>query len=309
MTPPTPTAAVVIATRNRREELWRAIDSALRQSARPRVVVIDDGSDDDYGDELHRRFPAVRYERLPRYSGIMAARNRGVALAEAPFVFSIDDDAVFTSDDTIERTLPEFDDPRVGAVSMPYHDIVAGEPQPRVTPPPGPGRFVVEYFIGTSHALRRGLFLALGGYREVLFTRCEERDYCVRMLDRGCVTVLGRTPPIEHRPSPRRPRELNDRLQARNYAWYVVHNVPTRHAPLHLLGTLINQTRQGWRYGYTLSALRGLAAAVVGIPGQLRHRRPVSPATYRLARRLQYHGPLPMDEVVAALDQAGTTAR
>src|SRR5439155_24108910 len=99
-----------------------------------------------------------------------------------PIVVSIDDDAAFSSSRTLERTLQEFDHPRIGAVAIPYVDVLQSDAvQHRA--PGDEGVYVGPQFRGTAHALRRDLFLRLGGYREMLFHQTEEGDYCLRMLD------------------------------------------------------------------------------------------------------------------------------
>ena len=50
------TASVVITTKNRREELLKAIESAMGQRGLLEVVVIDDGSTDGTAEELKKKF-------------------------------------------------------------------------------------------------------------------------------------------------------------------------------------------------------------------------------------------------------------
>lgn len=52
-----PEASVIIATRNRRSEVSRAIESALAQTVDVEVLVTDDGSDDGTEAEVMTSFP------------------------------------------------------------------------------------------------------------------------------------------------------------------------------------------------------------------------------------------------------------
>ena len=82
-------ASVVITTKNRCEELRAAISSALRQSAQPEVLVIDDGSTDGTADMVRAEFPAVRLERSAESVGYIVQRNRAARLASGAIVFSL----------------------------------------------------------------------------------------------------------------------------------------------------------------------------------------------------------------------------
>ena len=63
---------------------------------------------------------------------------------------------------------------------------------------------VVHAFVGAAHAVRRDVFLKVGGYREHFFFMGEEGDLCLRMMQAGYVTRLGRADPIYHLESSRR---------------------------------------------------------------------------------------------------------
>lgn len=53
------------------------------------------------------------------------------------------------------------------------------------------GIWVTDSFRGTSYALKRDVFLRLGGYREQIIHQGEESDFCIRLLDRGFIARLG----------------------------------------------------------------------------------------------------------------------
>ena len=119
-------ASVVITTKNRRDELSAAIASALTQSAQPEVLVIDDGSTDGTSDMVRADFPAVRLERSTKSLGLIVQRNRAARLASGEIIFSLDDDAEFSTPGVVEQTLEDFDDPRIGAVAIPHVDMLTG---------------------------------------------------------------------------------------------------------------------------------------------------------------------------------------
>jgi len=214
-------ASVVITTKNRKEELLKAVESALRQHVLLEVIVIDDGSTDGTAEELKKKFsvfssqfsdeqpatsdsrlatapeapsPATSYSppvttglpvlRLIRHEesqGLIVRRNEGARLARGDVIFSLDDDAVFSSRFVVEQTLRDFSHPRIGAVAIPYIEPHKANKEMQRAPT-GEDIWITASYIGTAHAVRRDVFLALGGYREHLVHQGEEGDFCLRML-------------------------------------------------------------------------------------------------------------------------------
>ena len=232
------TASVVITTKNRREDLLKAVESVMAQRGLLEVVVIDDGSTDGAAEELKKKFsvfssqfseeepatshsllatapigaPATSYPpqvtapevplldsgrstldpqtaakpqlRLIRHEesrGLIVRRNEGARVARGNVIFSLDDDAFFSSPFVVEQTLRDFSHPRIGAVAIPYIEPhkVNKEMQ---RAPTREDIWITASYIGTAHAVRRDVFLALGGYREHLVHQGEEGDFCIRML-------------------------------------------------------------------------------------------------------------------------------
>jgi len=180
--------AVLITTRNRRDELRRALASVRDQTCAAEVIVIDDASTDGTAELVEREFSEVTLHRSPTARGLIVQRNRGVGLATAPVVVIIDDDAVLQSPLTLEQTLRDFDDPRIGAIAIPHVDVTL-RATPRVSAPAREGIFLTSEFTGTATAVRRDVFAAVGGFREAFFHQGEERDFCLRMLEAGWVAV------------------------------------------------------------------------------------------------------------------------
>src|SRR3954453_10382370 len=110
-----PQATILIVTKNRKNDLRKAVASALMQTAPLEVLVIDDASTDGTSDMIRSEFPSVRLHRVEQSQGYIGHRNRGAEMAAAaPIVITIDDDAGFNSAHTVEQTLREFaDDPAI----------------------------------------------------------------------------------------------------------------------------------------------------------------------------------------------------
>lgn len=294
---------VVIITKNRVNDLRESIASALSQTAKPEVLVIDDASADGTYDVVHREFPQVRIIRSEQSLGYIVQRNRAAKLCTTPFFFSIDDDAVFSTPTVIEATLREFENPQVGAVAMPVLDVNRG-PDVYCRAPDTAQTYVRYDYVGTAHALRRDVFLKLGGYREILIHQGEEEDFCIRLLDSGYVTVAGSAGPIHHFESPRRSWTRMDYFGARNKVLYAWHNVPFPHLPRHLAATTILTAMFSLKPARFLTRLRGVAGAYRVILTGKGRRQPVARATYEVSRQLKRHGPLPLSEIERMLSTA-----
>lgn len=282
-----PDATVVITTKNRKEELRVAVASVLRQvGVSLEVVVIDDGSTDGTTDMLLEEFPSVRVERRTQSAGLIVRRNEGARLALSPIVFSIDDDAAFPSPHTVRQTLAEFSNPQIGAVAIPFVNV-RQDSRIRQLAPDTARDYALFAYIGTAHAIRRELFLSLGGYREILFHQGEESDFCIRLLDAGYFVKVGSADPIHHFESPRRDSKRMTVHGRKNDLLFAVFNVPWLYLPMHLLATTINGVCFGLKAGRIAWAIEGIARGYATALFNLRERQPVHGQAYRDFRMLK----------------------
>ena len=282
-------ASVVIPTRDRVEELRELLYSLLSQTVPVEILVMDDGGSEATSKMLRVEFPRVRYNCLAGGLGPAFQRNRGIELATQPIVFPVDDDTLFVSPHTVAQTLADCDHARVGAVGIPFIDVRQDQTvQQRA---PAAGVHVVHAFVGAAHAVRRDVFLKVGGYREHFFFMGEEGDLCLRMMQAGYVTRLGRADPIYHLESSRRDLIRAGFSGRRNDILFAWHNVPWPFFPLHLLCTTFNGLVAARRSGYFRSMLRGMASGYVDCFRRRNERRPVSTEIYRTHRSLKKQGP------------------
>jgi glycosyltransferase involved in cell wall biosynthesis len=293
-------ATIVITSKNRDDDLRTALASCMRQIPIPEVVVIDDGSTDGTSEMVRREFSAVRYTRHGESTGYIVARNLAATLATGDVIVSIDDDAEFSSPHCVRQTLADFDGDRIGAVAIPYSDVNKDPAEHQRSPDPSQ-TFITDRFIGTAHAVRRDVFLELGGYRELFFHQGEEGDYCARMMDAGYFVKLGNADQIHHFESPKRDFRRMDLFGRRNDVLFAWLNVPTLFLPVHLAGILFNGMRFGFRVGRPARMAYGLALGVASSFRYWAARAPVSKQCYRLLRRIRKNGPQPLDQAVDSL--------
>lgn len=283
--------SVVIPTHERVGELRQLIESALAQTIPVEVLVMDDGERTATEEMVRQEFPTIHYHRLGTKRGPAFQRNRGVELASHNIVFPVDDDSLFVSPRTIEQTLSEFNHPRVGAVGIPFINVRLDTVVRQRAPDPG-GIYAAHAYVGAAHAVRRDIFLRLGGYREHFFYMGEEGDYCLRMLNAGYITRLGNADPIHHLESPRRDSALADRCGRRNDVLFAWHNAPLAYLPAQLLSTTLGGLRLGLRLGHPLRMLRGSISGYAVLLRSPRWRQPVIRKVYALHREMKKGRPL-----------------
>ena len=364
-------ASVVITTKNRKQELLKAVESALRQHVLLEVIVIDDGSTDGTAEELKKKFsvfssqfsdeqpatsdsrlatapeapsPATSYSppvttglpvlRLIRHEesqGLIVRRNEGARLARGDVIFSLDDDAVFSSPFVVEQTLRDFSHPRIGAVAIPYIEPHKANKEMQRAPT-REDVWITASYIGTAHAVRRDVFLALGGYREHLVHQGEEGDFCIRMLaaekpiadggglkansaegvkalDSGPSTLdaaplsavpgffvrLGHSDPIIHNESPKRDFSRMDFYGRRNDVLFHWQNTPMPDLLWQLPKTIAGGLVCAAKVGRWRKMLEGIGAGFVAIAGGVK-RSPIPNNYSEIYHQLKKTGPVRMNQ-------------
>ena len=283
-----PAATIVIPTRNRRQTLLQVVRAALAQSVPVEVIVCDDASTDGTGDVLRSEFPHIRYVCSETNLGPTHQRNVGASMARSPYLVTLDDDCILTSPRTVEQTLACFDNSRVGAVTIPFINVLHPQKPMLQQPSDLPEQLKVTFeYYGGMIIFRRDVYQAAGGYHSFLFMHVEESDLSIRILNTGHFIRLGNADPISHLESPVRDSHRLDRLGPRNqilYAWY---NVPLQYLPVHVSGTTLKYLRHGWNRGTLLTVIKGLFTGYRDVWSQWKFRRPVDLDVYRLSRELK----------------------
>jgi glycosyltransferase involved in cell wall biosynthesis len=289
-------ASIVIPTKNRKDYLRRAVASAVLQCPEPEIILMDDGSTDGSSELVRSEFPQVKVHRFDQSRGSSVRRNQAVRLATGDIIVSIDDDAEFSTPKVVAQTVAEFDDPRVGAVAIPYIDVKVG-PTILHQPPALSGVWVTSGYAGTAAAWRKDIFLALGGYSELVLHMSEERDFCMRLLDAGFVVKLGRANLIRHYQSPVRVPQWNRMMQRRNDLIHTICNVPFPEVLPHFMGTILSGLIFGVRNRCVAETIAGYCGFLRVFNEAMKSRNPVSRRTYYLFRELNHRGFCKLEEI------------
>lgn len=202
----TPQVTVVVASRNRREELL----ASLARHRAP-VVYVDNASTDASPEAVRARLPHVEVVALPRNVGAVA-RTVGVRRARTPLVAFADDDSWWAPGSLVQAARTMTDHPSLGLVNArilvgpeerpdPICAEMAASPLP--AEPGLPGARLLG-FVACAAMVRREAFLEAGGFDPVVRFPGEEQRLALDLAARGWVLSYLDEVVVHHHPSTRR---------------------------------------------------------------------------------------------------------
>jgi N-acetylglucosaminyl-diphospho-decaprenol L-rhamnosyltransferase len=273
--------SVVLITWNRREEAVRAVDRLMDLPERPRVVVIDNGSNDGTTLALRQRWAGQEEDRLDMlllpYNAGATARNIGVARVTTPYVAFCDDDtwwepgALATAADVLDAHAD------VAVLTARIVLEPAGDEDPVVpalraspVPPrrPGlPGPPLGSFFAGAS-VVRRDAFSDLGGFSRRLWLGGEEQLLAADLAAADWELCFLEDLVVHHQPSALRDPVQRRRHGLRNTLWFTLLRRPWPSVVRRLV--VLARTAPRDR-----TSLLAVVDAVRGLPWVLRERRPL----------------------------------
>jgi GT2 family glycosyltransferase len=218
-----PAVSVVVATRNRREQLLATLGNLQSISGDPPVILVDNGSTDGSAEAVESAFPGVTVLRAGRNLGA-TGRTLGVRAATTPYVAFCDDDS-WWAPDALDRAAGYF-------AALPQLGLIAGRiligPDERPDPvcaemaasplgqPAGlPGPAVLG-FIACGAVVRRSAYLEVGGFDPVVFFLGEETLLAQDLATAGWSLCYLDDVVAHHHPQPGGDRHGRRRLQHRN---------------------------------------------------------------------------------------------
>ena len=233
---------VLIATKDRVDEIERAIQSSINQSLKVNIVVLDDASEINIKEELEGKFrdQSIKWMRSDAPSGVAGARNKLVEGSEGSIMVFLDDDAYFTQEDSLEKILNKFSSSNEIA-GMALKIILRQDVDGLQIPFNKLKRFLnknvhnneaeVSYYIGAGHVLLRETFEKVGGYDTELFYGLEELDISSEIIKEDKKIVYFPQVEIIHEP---KKSVVDKKNKLRDEAYYSIRNriwVSYKHLP------------------------------------------------------------------------------
>ncbi len=271
-----PLVSVMIATRNRKALLSRALASVYKQDYPGiEVLIVDDASSDGTTDYVRGQYPEARLFRCEENRGLIVARNLMMREARGEYIVSLDDDAYFVNEDAISNVIRRMrQEPEIGVVTFRIQRSEARRAIKRTA-----GRYA-HLFVGCGHCIRKAVIERIGYYREFFFHQGEETDLSLRVLDGGYRILSFPSAVVVHEES-LIARDVNrvPTYRIRNLLLCHWINVPFPWWVLLTGRTIVGSVARGWKEGNLACIMRGFCKAIQGIPEAMSVRKPVSART------------------------------
>jgi GT2 family glycosyltransferase len=277
---------VIISTKNRLEDLKRALISLRSQTLPHKVIVIDDNSDDGTSMHIKSFFPEVSLYTHAESKGYIVRRNEAVNLSQTPYVLSIDDDCVLENINTLDELASFCWRTKSVAVAWPHVDVRASDVVNNLSP--ANELWQACTFKGCSFVVNKNKFIELGGFRTSFIHQGEEEDFCIRLLDAGLPVLLGSGTPVYHYESPIRSWKRMDYFGSRNLILFAFFNVPLLFLPVQLFLSAAKSIIYGFKikrpYQKFVGVMHGFRDGfrLIG-----KERRPVTLKTFFHYRKLK----------------------
>jgi glycosyltransferase involved in cell wall biosynthesis len=254
---------VVIASRNRRDLLLATLGRLRMLPERPPLIVVDDASEDGSADAVRAAVSLVEVVALAAPAGA-AARNVGVQIARTQMVAFADDDSWFAPGALAAAAAVFATRPRLGLLAA---RILVG-PERRLDPT---CRSIeasksVDGFLACGAVVRRGAFLAAGGFHPWMSMGGEEERLAIDVAAQGWELDYDRAVVVHHHPPRREDPAARRRAVARNAAWTDWLRRPASEAARRTVRRLAREPQP--------AALAGVLEAVVALPWLPGVRRP-----------------------------------
>ncbi len=282
------TCAVMIATRNRREDLRRTCTQiAALLPAPDEVLICADGCSDGTVEMLAAEFPAFRIFENEQPLGSTASRDRLMRLATSELVLSLDDDSYPLETEALRRLGNLFaKHPRLAVASFPQRTDEFPE---TLTASSFAASHRTGTYVNCACAFRRSVFLDLGGHDLRFWNAYDEPDYALRCLAAGWQVRFEPTITVRHHYSGVNRNEMRmHHLHARNECWSVLMRCPMPQLIGVLAFRLFRQMHYAWKRGrsWVWREPQWWFAALRGASESLAHRHPVRWEDYLAWMRL-----------------------
>ncbi|HYF03732.1 MAG TPA: glycosyltransferase family 2 protein [Patescibacteria group bacterium] len=183
--------SVLIATRNRRDDLYITLSNYKKQTYPDmEIVVVDNGSKDGTGAMIRENFPEVLYFFVPD-NIVHQALNLGVELSSGDVIWRSDDDSFPQSPNAFKNLIELFKQfPQIHIIASNilnvngnFRQISTWHPKALSTEKIPEIGYLTNTFTGAGAAIRREVFKKIGGFWNSFFY--EELDFTARAIAAG----------------------------------------------------------------------------------------------------------------------------
>ena len=173
------------------ESCLESIASALMQNyPQKEIIFVDNGSTDGSLEAVKLSHPDITVVSLPKNIGCPAGRNKGAEHARGEIIFFLENDGAWIENDVVSEAIKLFDkDPQLGVIYTRVEGYSTHKAEKPLDGFPGErvqtGLYLSSSFKGGASAIRRKLFVDLGGFPSDFFRQVEETFLSLQIFDAG----------------------------------------------------------------------------------------------------------------------------
>ena len=180
---------IIIPSYNQQEYLPDAIESALSQTVRPEIIVVDDGSTDN-SLAIARGYEKDGVKVIAQVNkGLAAARNTGILNATEEYILPLDSDDMLL-DTAVERLTEIAEATDADIVAPSFKAFGANDYKVILTVTPTLEDFATANRFGYFSTMRRSKLLEVGGYSPRMIWGYEDYHLWFDLLSRGAKAVV-----------------------------------------------------------------------------------------------------------------------
>lgn len=174
---------IVIPSYNQQDFLSDAIESALNQTVKCEVIVVDDGSTDNSLEIAKRYEPRVKVvEQVNK--GLASARNTGIMHAGNSWILPLDADDILL-ENCIERIQQRIDKGSADVVAPSFKEFGISNAIVELMPEPKLEDFRSGNRLGYCAAIKTDVLKSVGGYSPKMTWGAEDLHLWINLLTRG----------------------------------------------------------------------------------------------------------------------------
>ena len=272
---PKPKVATITLSWNQKEDLRELLSCIKKQAYKPKTVVVDNGSTDGTVEMVKKEFPEVKFYQLNENTGYASGYNVCFQMVpkDIDYVVVLDQDLIIDND-YIEKIVRRFEkEPNNTA-------IIAGDVQETRIKSLALPEAYIKGFHGSSFAYRN-MYKKYMKYPSRFFAHTCEVDLAARLLNRGLkILFYPRVKTIHKRDSAKRD-DFRIFLETRNGLWFAWRNCDFKNAIIYSMVFLPIFYSKASKSEQIPAFLKGVAAAIGGLPYCLRTREVCKQITYR----------------------------
>ncbi len=175
---------IIIPSYNQEKYLPDAIESALVQTVKCEIIVIDDGSTDN-SLKIAQNYPVRVISQVNK--GLASARNTGIMNATSEFIMPLDADDIL-KENCVERLLEVAEQENADIVA-PSFKCSGKHNEEVILGPANIFDFMEGNRIGYFSLIRKSKLLEIGGYSPKMVHGYEDYHLWFNLLDRGAKLI------------------------------------------------------------------------------------------------------------------------